>query len=237
MRRAGCDSRRAACQPLCAPTLPPWRKAGRVAVHATDVARCRPRGPRRRVPVGTAASVHHRRSRPAPRSTCRPSTTSTRTRSRWTAARVARPATRRSGAGGLSLATPEIAYAALLAGRVTPGDPACSELIVRTARPGDRLPDAAGRHAVRGRALRAGPVGGRRRAGAGPAAASAGDRDEGRARADARDRRARRLQRREVLASSSCRIRTPASTATPSTTSSGRDRCTRTRPTIRCSSR
>jgi hypothetical protein len=37
-----------------------------------------------------------------------------------------------SGEGGLSLADPETAHAELLAGRVTPGDPACSETIVRT---------------------------------------------------------------------------------------------------------
>jgi len=36
------------------------------------------------------------------------------------------------GEGGISLADPETAYASLLAGRVTPGDPTCSELIVRT---------------------------------------------------------------------------------------------------------
>lgn len=37
-----------------------------------------------------------------------------------------------SGEGGMSLVDPPTAHAQLLAGRVTPGDPACSELIVRT---------------------------------------------------------------------------------------------------------
>src|SRR5665647_2040667 len=37
-----------------------------------------------------------------------------------------------SGDGNMSLADPAIAYASLLNGRVTPGDPMCSELIVRT---------------------------------------------------------------------------------------------------------
>ena len=37
-----------------------------------------------------------------------------------------------SGAGKMSLADPAAAYASLLDGRVTPGDPGCSELIVRT---------------------------------------------------------------------------------------------------------
>jgi hypothetical protein len=36
------------------------------------------------------------------------------------------------GAGRMSLASPAEAHEALLAGRVTPGDPGCSELIVRT---------------------------------------------------------------------------------------------------------
>jgi len=40
------------------------------------------------------------------------------------------------GAGEMSLATPEAAHASLLDGRVTPGDPGCSEIIVRTAAPG-----------------------------------------------------------------------------------------------------
>ena len=39
----------------------------------------------------------------------------------------------RGGKGGLSLADPETAHAQLLvAGRVKPGDPACSEIVVRT---------------------------------------------------------------------------------------------------------
>lgn len=37
-----------------------------------------------------------------------------------------------SGEGGMSLADPATAHASLLAGRVTPSDPTCSELIVRT---------------------------------------------------------------------------------------------------------
>ncbi len=37
-----------------------------------------------------------------------------------------------SGAGGMSLADPATAHAQLLKGRVTPNDPACSEIIVRT---------------------------------------------------------------------------------------------------------
>ena len=37
-----------------------------------------------------------------------------------------------SGDGDMSLADPDTAYSSLLEGRVTPGDPACSELIVRT---------------------------------------------------------------------------------------------------------
>jgi hypothetical protein len=37
-----------------------------------------------------------------------------------------------SGDGEMSLADPATAYASLLAGHVTPGDPTCSELIVRT---------------------------------------------------------------------------------------------------------
>ena len=40
------------------------------------------------------------------------------------------------GAGEMSLADPATAYAALLDGRVTPGDPGCSEIIVRTGAPG-----------------------------------------------------------------------------------------------------
>lgn len=43
----------------------------------------------------------------------------------------------RGGAGGMSLADPETAHASLLAGRVTSGDPGCSELIVRTSSPGE----------------------------------------------------------------------------------------------------
>lgn len=42
----------------------------------------------------------------------------------------------RTGEGNMSLAEPSIAHQALLAGRVAPGDPACSELIVRTSSPG-----------------------------------------------------------------------------------------------------
>jgi len=38
--------------------------------------------------------------------------------------------------GGMSFEDEAHAYAALLAGRVTPGDPACSKLIVRTDSPG-----------------------------------------------------------------------------------------------------
>jgi hypothetical protein len=41
-----------------------------------------------------------------------------------------------AGAGRMSLADPATAHASLLAGRVTPGDPGCSELIVRTGAPG-----------------------------------------------------------------------------------------------------
>jgi len=40
------------------------------------------------------------------------------------------------GRGKMSLADPAIAYASLLDGRVTPGDPGCSEIIVRTGAPG-----------------------------------------------------------------------------------------------------
>ncbi|MBA3538158.1 MAG: hypothetical protein H0T79_00880 [Deltaproteobacteria bacterium] len=39
--------------------------------------------------------------------------------------------------GGMSFETAESAHAALLDGRVTPGDPGCSELIVRTSSPGE----------------------------------------------------------------------------------------------------
>lgn len=38
--------------------------------------------------------------------------------------------------GGLSFEDPQTAYDGLLAGRVTPGDAACSEMIVRTSSPG-----------------------------------------------------------------------------------------------------
>ena len=38
--------------------------------------------------------------------------------------------------GGMSFEDPEHAYAALLAGRVVPGDPGCSKIIVRTSSPG-----------------------------------------------------------------------------------------------------
>jgi hypothetical protein len=41
-----------------------------------------------------------------------------------------------SGVGEMSLAGPAEAHGALLDGRVTPGDPGCSELIVRTGAPG-----------------------------------------------------------------------------------------------------
>lgn len=41
-----------------------------------------------------------------------------------------------AGEGGISFADPATAHAVLLAGRVSPGDPACSELIVRTHDPG-----------------------------------------------------------------------------------------------------
>jgi hypothetical protein len=41
-----------------------------------------------------------------------------------------------SGAGNMSLVDAPTAYASLLDGRVTPGDPGCSELIVRTSAPG-----------------------------------------------------------------------------------------------------
>lgn len=41
-----------------------------------------------------------------------------------------------TGLGKMSLADPAAAHAALLAGRVAPGDPGCSELIVRTGAPG-----------------------------------------------------------------------------------------------------
>ena len=52
--------------------------------------------------------------------------------------------------GGISFEDPARAYAALLAGRVVPGDPACSKLIVRTSSagadyqmpPGDPLSEA-----------------------------------------------------------------------------------------------
>ena len=37
-----------------------------------------------------------------------------------------------NGDGGMSLADPATAYASLLNGRVMPGDPTCSEMIVRT---------------------------------------------------------------------------------------------------------
>jgi hypothetical protein len=40
------------------------------------------------------------------------------------------------GAGNMSLVDAPTAYASLLDGRVTPGDPGCSELIVRTHAPG-----------------------------------------------------------------------------------------------------
>ena len=40
------------------------------------------------------------------------------------------------GAGKMSLADPAAAYASLLAGRVTAGDPGCSEMIVRTVATG-----------------------------------------------------------------------------------------------------
>jgi hypothetical protein len=36
----------------------------------------------------------------------------------------------------MSLATPAAAHASLLDGRVTPGDPGCSEIVVRTDAPG-----------------------------------------------------------------------------------------------------
>ncbi len=39
-------------------------------------------------------------------------------------------------AGGMSFEDPQHAYDALLAGRVTPGNPGCSEMIVRTESPG-----------------------------------------------------------------------------------------------------
>lgn len=38
--------------------------------------------------------------------------------------------------GGMSFEDPAHAYAALLAGRVVPGDPGCSKMIVRTSSPG-----------------------------------------------------------------------------------------------------
>ena len=41
-----------------------------------------------------------------------------------------------TGAGKMSLADPAAAHAALLDGRVKPGDPGCSEVIVRTDAPG-----------------------------------------------------------------------------------------------------
>lgn len=41
-----------------------------------------------------------------------------------------------NGAGELSLANPAAAHGALLDGHVTPGDPGCSEVIVRTSAPG-----------------------------------------------------------------------------------------------------
>jgi hypothetical protein len=40
------------------------------------------------------------------------------------------------GAGEMSLADPQAAHASLLDGRVAPGDPGCSEIIVRTDAPG-----------------------------------------------------------------------------------------------------
>ncbi|HWU91348.1 MAG TPA: hypothetical protein VN253_28975 [Kofleriaceae bacterium] len=42
----------------------------------------------------------------------------------------------RGGAGGMSLEDPDTAYQSLLAGRVKPGDPGCSEMIVRTTESG-----------------------------------------------------------------------------------------------------
>src|SRR5689334_23271273 len=42
----------------------------------------------------------------------------------------------RGGAGRMSLEDPTTAYQSLLAGRVSPGDPGCSEMIVRTTSPG-----------------------------------------------------------------------------------------------------
>lgn len=39
--------------------------------------------------------------------------------------------------GGMSFATRSQAYAALRAGRVAPGDPGCSQMIVRTSSPGE----------------------------------------------------------------------------------------------------
>jgi hypothetical protein len=39
--------------------------------------------------------------------------------------------------GGMSFEDPETAHAALLAGRVIPGNPGCSEMIVRTSSPGE----------------------------------------------------------------------------------------------------
>ncbi|MEJ7603691.1 MAG: c-type cytochrome domain-containing protein [Kofleriaceae bacterium] len=39
--------------------------------------------------------------------------------------------------GGMSFEDPDTAYAALIAGRVVPGDAACSEMIVRTSSPGE----------------------------------------------------------------------------------------------------
>lgn len=41
------------------------------------------------------------------------------------------------GAGGMSLASPDTAHQSLRAGHVVPGDPGCSELIVRTSSPGE----------------------------------------------------------------------------------------------------
>jgi len=42
----------------------------------------------------------------------------------------------RGGDGNMSLEDPATAYQSLLAGRVTPGDPGCSEMIVRANAPG-----------------------------------------------------------------------------------------------------
>jgi hypothetical protein len=43
---------------------------------------------------------------------------------------------RSTKAGGMSFEDPQHAYDALLAGRVTSGDPGCSDMIVRTSSPG-----------------------------------------------------------------------------------------------------